>query len=87
MFASFAIFGMVPVVGFAAVPMVFTGLSDNQLFLIACVITAIALSILGSLKARFTDKSYLRSGVETVALGGACAAVAFFVGGAVSRAL
>ena len=35
-------------------------------------------------QARFTDHSYLRSGAETVLLGGTCAAVAFFVGGAVA---
>jgi len=87
MFASFAVFGMVPVFGFALVPLVWRDSSDEQLFLVACCITAVALATLGSIKARFTDHSYLRSGVETVVLGGACAAVAFFVGGAVASYL
>ena len=38
-------------------------------------------------QARFTDHSYLRSGAETVLLGGVCAAVAFFVGGTVASYL
>merc|ERR1712129_494729 len=84
MFVSFAVFGMVPVFGFALVPLIWEGASDEQLFLVACCITAVALATLGSIKARFTDHSYLRSGAETVLLGGACAAVAFFVGGAVA---
>merc|ERR1719352_1017787 len=86
MFCSFAVFGMVPVIGFAAVPLVVHDLTDNELFLVACLITAVALATLGSLKAQFSDKSFFRSGVETVALGGACAAVAFFVGGYVASA-
>ena len=81
MFASFAIFGMVPIVGFAVVPMLAgPELTDDELFLIACAITATALFLLGSLKARFTDKAYWRSGAETTLLGGVCAAIAFFVG-------
>lgn len=81
MFYAFAIFGMVPIVGFAIVPlMAGPSLSDDELFLVACLITATALFCLGSLKARFTDKEFLRAGVETTLLGGACATIAFFVG-------
>merc|ERR1711935_868187 len=68
MFASFAFFGMWPVLGFAVVPMFIP------------VITAIALFGLGAYKARFNEKFYIRSGVETVVLGGVCATIAFVVG-------
>ena len=77
----------VPVFGFALVPLVWRDSSDEELFMVACCITFVALATLGSIKARFTDHSYLRSGAETVLLGGLCAAVAFSVGGAVASYL
>eukprot|EP00308_Calcidiscus_leptoporus_P001776 CAMPEP_0119379928 /NCGR_PEP_ID=MMETSP1334-20130426/54740_1 /TAXON_ID=127549 /ORGANISM="Calcidiscus leptoporus, Strain RCC1130" /LENGTH=298 /DNA_ID=CAMNT_0007399581 /DNA_START=27 /DNA_END=923 /DNA_ORIENTATION=+ len=84
MFLSFACFGMVPITGFVLVPAVLPSLDEHALFMIACVVTALALFGLGAFKANFHDKFYLRSGVETMVLGGACAAVAFFVGRAVA---
>ena len=36
MFASFAFFGMWPVLGFALVPMFIPGLTEHQLFIVAC---------------------------------------------------
>ena len=48
------------------------------------MVTAVALFGLGAFKASFGDKAYLRSGAETLALGGVCAAVAFLVGRAVA---
>merc|ERR1712118_470429 len=61
-------------------PMFIPGLTEHQLFIVACVITAIALLGLGAFKARFNEKYYIQSGVETVVLGGACATIAFVVG-------
>jgi len=87
MVASFSLFGMIPVFGFALVPLIWRNASDQELFLVACCITAVALATLGSIKARFSDHNYLRSGAETVLLGGLCAAVAFSVGGAVATYL
>merc|ERR1712087_59081 len=88
MFCSFAVFGMIPIAGFAVVPLLLPGLTDRQLFALACAFTALALVSLGAFKARFHDKydywQYLRSGLETLVLGGACAAVAFIVGRTVS---
>ena len=80
MFCSFAFFGMLPILGFAIVPMLDPNLSEHDLFMVACVITGLALFGLGAFKARFNEKFYLRSGLETVVLGGVCAMVAFVVG-------
>lgn len=80
MFLSFAFFGMLPILGFALVPMVDPSLTQHDLFLVACLITALSLFSLGAFKARFNEKFYIRSGVETVVLGGVCALVAFVVG-------
>jgi len=80
MFVSFALFGMVPIMGFALVPMLDPSLDEHSLFVVACVVTALALFGLGAFKARFNEKFYIRSGLETLVLGGACASVAFIVG-------
>lgn len=85
MFLSFAAFGMLPIIGFVVSGAIVPGLGTSELFAIACVITAISLFGLGAFKAKFHDKAYLRSGFETLLLGGACAAVAFFVGRAVAN--
>ena len=84
MFLAFAAFGMLPIVGFVAAPLLAPSLGDAALFSVACLVTAVALFGLGAFKASFGDKAYLRSGAETLALGGICAAVAFLVGRAVS---
>ena len=80
MFCSFAFFGMLPILGFVVVPALVPGLSDHDLFLVACAITALTLFGLGAFKAQFNDKFYLRAGLETLILGGVCATVSFIVG-------
>jgi len=85
MFIAFALFGMLPLFGFVFTGVLFPNLSTGSLFFVACFITAAALFGLGAFKAKFHDKAYVRSGVETTLLGGVCAAVAYFVGRAVSH--
>ena len=84
MFLAFAFFGMLPILGFVAAPALAPSLDDAALFSVACMVTAVALFALGAFKASFGDKAYLRSGAETLALGGVCAATAFLVGRAVA---
>jgi len=85
MFISFTVFGMLPIIGFVCAGALVPGLSQHGLFLVACAITAINLFGLGAFKARFHDRQYVRSGLETLLMGGACAAVAFYVGRAVAN--
>ncbi|KAL1499167.1 hypothetical protein AB1Y20_013678 [Prymnesium parvum] len=80
MFIAFSGFGMLPIMGFVIVPLIVPGLDDHTLFLCACAITGFALFGLGAFKAHFSDKRHLWSGVETVLLGGCCAAIAFMLG-------
>jgi VIT1/CCC1 family predicted Fe2+/Mn2+ transporter len=86
-FLSFACFGLLPVMGFVIAGVLFPHLEQFALFSIACAITGVCLFGLGAFKARFHDKRYLHSGVETVLLGGTCAAVAYFVGAAVANSV
>jgi len=84
MFVSFACFGMLPVLGFVSVPLFVSGMSTNVQFAVACLFTGVALCGLGAYKACFHDKNYIRSALETLLLGSACASVAFLVGRAVA---
>lgn len=60
-------------------------LDTTALFTVACAITGVVLFVLGAFKAKFHDKRYLRSGLETLLLGNACAVVAYFIGRAISQ--
>ena len=53
MFASFAFFGALPLIGYVVFPSVFPTLSENQLFVCACAVTGFVLFFLGSVKSRF----------------------------------
>jgi VIT1/CCC1 family predicted Fe2+/Mn2+ transporter len=80
MFCSFAFFGFMPLLAFCVFPLIWPHLSHHQLFVIACVITGLTLFCLGSLKAKFGAAHWLRSGLEMLVLGGACATIAFVIG-------
>lgn len=80
MFSSFTFFGILPVLAYALVPTSFKDLGEQALFCLCGGGTFCALVSLGALKGQFTDKRYLRSGIETAFLGIICASVAFFVG-------
>lgn len=84
-FVSFAGFGMLPVLGFVITGICFPALDQSASFVTACAITGMCLFFLGAFKAKFSDKRYVYSGLETLLLGGTCAYIAFVVGRAVSN--
>lgn len=71
-FASFLIFGLIPLF-----PFVF---QNDSSFLISGVATAISFFAIGAVKSKWTQRSYFLSGLETLAIGGIAAALAYFVG-------
>eukprot|EP00736_Rhodelphis_marinus_P011250 Rmarinus@m.8076 len=77
-FASFVLFGSVPLCAFIAVHA--CGFQENESFAAACVITAIGLFALGGVKARFIKQSFLKSGSLMVMNGVAAAGAAFAIG-------
>lgn len=80
MFASFAFFGALPLLGYVLFPIVFPNMSEANLFSAACFITGCVLFFMGSIKASVTSQHWFRAGLETLLLGGTCATVAFTIG-------
>jgi len=72
-FFSFIVFGFIPLI-----PYVF--FRGSELFLMSICTTFVALSTLGILRWKVGKQGFLRSVGETLLLGGAAAAVAYFVG-------
>lgn len=77
-FLSFCVFGFVPlvahVVSFAAPAL------RPYAFGTSCVMTAVTLFALGTLKVRITGRPWLKSGLEMLLVGGLAAAAAYGVG-------
>lgn len=71
-FVSFAVAGFMPLI-----PYIF---GIHATFSISIAITAITLFITGALRSYFSDKSWVVLGMETLAVGGCAAAVAYAVG-------
>jgi len=80
MFSSFAFFGTLPILGYVIIPSLFPKLDEQAMFICACIVTAIVLFFLGSVKSTFCASNWIVSGLETLFLGGACATLAFIIG-------
>jgi VIT1/CCC1 family predicted Fe2+/Mn2+ transporter len=81
---AFVIVGFLPLAVF-----VVDALAPGELpgaFAWSAVLTAIAFFVVGALKARFLDRPAWRSGLETLAVGGAAAVIAFLAGLALAGA-
>lgn len=83
-FAAFVVVGFLPLAAF-----VVDALAPGDLpgaFAWSAGLTAVAFFVVGALKARFLERSAWRSGLETLAVGGAAAAIAFLAGVALAGA-
>ncbi|UJH90599.1 VIT1/CCC1 transporter family protein [Antarcticibacterium sp. 1MA-6-2] len=78
-FVSFILVGAVPLLSYVFMSNDISTL-DSQLFLYSCILTAIALSIVGALKSLVTEKNVLIGILETLLLGGIAALLAYYVG-------
>lgn len=77
-FFSFALFGLVPLLAYVAVQVV--PVLKIPTFPIACLMTAATLFALGALKVRITGRSWFKSGMETLLVGGTAAVAAYAIG-------
>lgn len=82
-FLSFASFGFIPLLTYVLGN--FIPLLMARSFLFASVLTGLTLFVLGALKTALTTRSWLRSGLEMLLVGGAAAAAAYGIGYILSR--
>ena len=78
-FMSFILVGSVPLLSYVFVDNSISA-DNSQLFLYSCLLTAVALAIVGSLKSIVNEKNILIGIAETLLLGGLAALLAYFVG-------
>lgn len=77
-FAAFIIIGLVPLMGY--VLQRYLPIDSKYLFPGTTFSTLFALFLVGTVKSRFSDKSWIVTGLETVIVGGFAASIAYFVG-------
>ncbi|WP_299824237.1 VIT1/CCC1 transporter family protein [uncultured Pontibacter sp.] len=77
-FFSFLLIGFIPLAAYVYALVFDT--SEESLFLYACLLTGLALGIIGILKSVVTQKNALRGIAETLFLGGIAAVLAYFAG-------
>ena len=67
--------GIIPLI-----PFLFPALTPEQTFTLSSVVTALAFLGIGMIKGWILQRSVLRAGLETLAVGGAAAVLAYLVG-------
>jgi VIT1/CCC1 family predicted Fe2+/Mn2+ transporter len=82
-FLSFIVIGIVPLLAYLATWLF--DLDGHNLFLYSCILTAIALTIVGNLKSVVNEKSKLTGIAETVGLGGIAALLSYYVGAVLEK--
>lgn len=80
-FSSFVIFGLIPLFSY-----LIPNVTDYR-FSISCILTAIALFCVGSLRYFITKKHWLRGGIEMLSIGGIVAIIAYSVGLIITKIL
>jgi len=77
-FIAFLICGLIPLLTFVLI-FFFPNMEENA-FLISCIITAISIFVVGSLRSLLIAKTWFKAGMEMLLVGGAAAAVAYGIG-------
>jgi VIT1/CCC1 family predicted Fe2+/Mn2+ transporter len=77
-FIAFVVVGALPLVPYLSAAAL--GLATGRVFTWSVVLTGVAFFAVGALKTRFVPQSWLRSGLETLAIGGLAAGLAFAAG-------
>ncbi|MCI0454664.1 MAG: VIT1/CCC1 transporter family protein [Candidatus Dadabacteria bacterium] len=77
-FMAFNLIGFVPLLAYI-LSYLFPSLKE-QTFLLSIIFTSCAFFIVGSVKGKIVDKKWYLSGLETLLIGGAAAAIAFLAG-------
>ena len=75
-FFSFSVVGFVPIL-----PYIFKfQMTDNNAFLISCILTALSFSLIGFIKGHIVKESKFYSALGTLFIGGLAATISYYVG-------
>lgn len=77
-FLAFLAFGFVPLIAYVFAA--FSGLATDGLFAYCVCLTALALFLVGALKSRFTLRSWMACGLESLLIGGLAGSLSYVVG-------
>eukprot|EP01025_Chloroclados_australasicus_P052671 TRINITY_DN6148_c1_g1_i10.p1 TRINITY_DN6148_c1_g1~~TRINITY_DN6148_c1_g1_i10.p1 ORF type:complete len:301 (+),score=41.89 TRINITY_DN6148_c1_g1_i10:27-929(+) len=81
MFLSFCVFGSLPLIAYAIVPA-----SPVVRFITSCIVTIVALALLGAAKGAMIGQNKVRSGLMMVINGGAAAGVSYLIAWGINSA-
>lgn len=79
-FAAFSLVGLVPLIPFVFLHVSGFVISTEYAFLYSVIFTGISFFIIGIVRGKIVNKSLLRTGINTLAVGGVAATVAYLVG-------
>jgi len=77
-YLAFLIIGVIPLLAYLLQSLI--PFSQNGLFIATSIGTLFALFLVGTVKARFSEKNWFIAGTETAAIGGFAAAIAYLIG-------
>jgi len=80
-FIAFNLLGIIPLSPFVVINIIgITDISSNHAFIISSVFTAISFFLIGIIKGKIVKKSWIKSGLHTLGIGGVASAVAYTIG-------
>jgi vacuolar iron transporter family protein len=79
-FTAFNLVGLVPLIPFVFLYLSGFTISAEHVFLFSIVFTAISFFLIGIVRGKIVNKSLLRTGLNTLAVGGIAASVAYVIG-------
>jgi vacuolar iron transporter family protein len=79
-FAAFSLVGLIPLIPFIFVHLSGFAILTEYAFLYSVVFTGISFFLIGIVRGKIVKKSLLRTGINTLAVGGIAASVAYIVG-------
>jgi VIT1/CCC1 family predicted Fe2+/Mn2+ transporter len=80
-FIAFNVLGLIPLSPFIIIYLIgITSISSSNAFIFSSIFTAISFFLIGIVKGKIVKKSWIQSGLHTLAIGGVASAVAYTIG-------
>ena len=79
-FIAFNLLGLIPLSPFIIIYLIgITSISSSNAFIFSSIFTAFSFFLIGIIKGRIVKKSWIKSGLHTLAVGGIASAVAYTI--------